>query len=154
MAVAIAEKRLQPSSQQSLVQCQNLSVSNASSSGKLDELKAESFYDVKYWNVNYSVKFSSENCYFLLCCFFSAIWNISEMNIFRQNVNQNAKMIFLGDCFWTLETLVFVFYAFITEIYLTNIWRSVFDVIKGLRSSYPTLTWFYSKKLLRIFTLV
>ena len=44
VAVAMAEKRLQRSSQQSLVQCQNLSVSNASSSGKLDELKAESFY--------------------------------------------------------------------------------------------------------------
>ena len=34
---------------------------------------SESFYDVKCWNVNYYVKCSSENCWFLVCCFFSAI---------------------------------------------------------------------------------
>ena len=54
----------------------------------------------------------------------------------RQNVNQNAKMIFLGNYFWNLETPVFISYVFITEIYLTNIWhenwRSIFDVVKGL----------------------
>ena len=41
----------------------------------------------------------------------------------RQTVNQNAKMNFLGNYFWNLETPVFIFYVFITEIYLTNIWR-------------------------------
>ena len=44
---------------------------------------------------------------------------------------------------WRHQCLFFMF--FITEIYLTNIWRdnwrSVFDVVKGLHSSYPTLTW-------------
>ena len=32
-------------------------------------------------------------------------------------------MIFWGNYFWNLETPVFLFYFFITEIYLTNIWR-------------------------------
>ena len=32
-------------------------------------------------------------------------------------------MIFLGNYFWNLETPVFIFYVFITEIYLMNIWR-------------------------------
>ena len=46
-------------------------------------------------------------------------------------------MIFLENYFWNLETPVFIFYVFITEIYLTNIWRdnwrSVFDIVKGNR---------------------
>ena len=46
-------------------------------------------------------------------------------------------MIFWGNYFWNLETPVFIFYVFITEIYLTNIWHdnwcSVFDVVKWLR---------------------
>ena len=45
-------------------------------------------------------------------------------------------MINLVNYFWNLETPVFIFYVFITEIYLTSIWRdnwrSVFDVVKGL----------------------
>ena len=42
----------------------------------------------------------------------------------------------MGNYFCNLETPVFIFYVFITEIYLTNIWRdnwrSLFDVVKGL----------------------
>ena len=55
----------------------------------------------------------------------------------RQNINQNAKIIFLGNYFWNLETTVFIYYVFIAEIYLRNIWRdnwrSVFDVVKRPR---------------------
>ena len=99
VAVAIAEKRLQRSSQQSLVQCQNLSVSNASSSGKLDELKAESFYNVKYWNVNYYVKCLSDNCWFLVCSFFSLIWNISQINVFKTKCKLKCQNDFFGKLF-------------------------------------------------------
>ena len=57
----------------------------------------------------------------------------------RQNVNQNAKMNFLGNYFLNLETPEFISYAFITEIYLMNIWRDnwrfILDVVKGLHYS-------------------
>ena len=52
----------------------------------------------------------------------------------RQNVTLNAKIICLGNYFGNLQTPVFIFNVFITEIYLTIIWRdnwrSVFDAIK------------------------
>ena len=89
----------------------------------------ESFYDFKYWNINYYVKCLSEKCWFLVCCFFSAIWNY--LNIIKM-----PKRFFLGNYFWNLETPVFIFYVFITEIYLMNIWHenwcSVSNVLKGL----------------------
>ena len=51
--------------------------------------------------------------------------NLSEIYLkemfSRQNVNQNAKMNFLGNYFLNLETPEFISYAFITEIYLINI---------------------------------
>ena len=34
-------------------------------------------------------------------------------------------MNFLGNYFWNLGTPVFIFYVFITEIYLTNYWRFI-----------------------------
>ena len=45
--------------------------------------KAESFYNVKYWNVNYHVKCSSEDCWFLARYFFLVIWNVSQINVFK-----------------------------------------------------------------------
>ena len=45
-------------------------------------------------------------------------------------------MIFWGNYFWNLETPVFIFYFFITEIYLTIIWRDNWRLVlllsKGL----------------------
>ena len=78
----------------------------------------ESFYDFKYWNINYYVKCLSEKCWFLVCCFFSAIWNY--LNIIKM-----PKRFFLGNYFWNLETPVFIFYVFNTEIHLTNIWHAL-----------------------------
>ena len=68
----------------------------------------------------------------LVHCFFSVIWNISQTNVFKTKCKLKCQNYFFGN----LETPVFIFYVFITEIYLTNIWRdnwrSVFDVVKGL----------------------
>ena len=79
--------------------------------------------DLKYWNVNYHVKCLSENCWFLFHCFFSVIWIISQINVFKTKCTLKCQNDFLGNYFWNLETPVFIFYVFITEIYLTNIWR-------------------------------
>ena len=92
---------------------------------------AESFYNVKYWKVNYHIKCLSKSC---------LLFPLSNLNYnsnkFWPYVNQNAKMIFLGNYLWNLETAMFIFYVFITEIYLKNIWhdnwRSAFDFVKGL----------------------
>ena len=58
------------------------------------------------------------------------------------------KYFFGGKYFWNLETPVFIFYVFITEIYLTNIWLdnwlSVFDVVKGLCYIVTKLTYIYN----------
>ena len=87
-------------------------------------------------NVNYHVKCSSENCWFLVCCFFSVIWNISQINIFKTKCKLKCQNDFLGKLFLKSGNTVFIFYVFITEIYLTNIWRdnwcSVFYNLKGL----------------------
>ena len=56
---------------------------------------AESFYDVKYW----IVKCSSENCWFLVCCFSSVIWNISQINVFKTNCKSKCQNEFLGKLF-------------------------------------------------------
>ena len=85
---------------------------------------AESFYDVKYWNVNYHVKCSSENCWFLVCCFFSVIWNISQINVFKTKCKLKCQNNFLGNYFWNLETPVFIFHVFITEgQFLLRFWK-------------------------------
>ena len=57
---------------------------------------AESYYNVKYWNVNYYVKYLSENCWFLVCYFFSVIWNIFQVNVFK------TKLKCQNDCFGKL----------------------------------------------------
>ena len=78
------------------------------------------------------------------CCFVSS--QLSEIYLkknSRQNVNQNVKLILLGNYFWNLETTVFIFYVFIADTYLTNIYViidvSVCDIIKGLCY---WMTWF------------
>ena len=55
---------------------------------------AEFFYNVKYWNVNYYVKCSSENCWFLVCCFFSVIWIISQIKFFKPKCKLKCQNIF------------------------------------------------------------
>ena len=62
-------------------------------------IKAESFYHVKYWNINYYVKCLSENCWFLVCCFFSVIWNISEINVFKTKCKSKCQNDFSGKLF-------------------------------------------------------
>ena len=93
-------------------------ICNQSSQFKLKSSLAESFYDVKYWNVNYYVKCLSEKCWFLVHCFFSVIWNISQMNVFKTKCELKCQ-----NDFWNLEITVFIFYVFITEIFMANIWR-------------------------------
>ena len=61
--------------------------------------QAESFYDVKYWNINYYVKCSSENCWFLVRCFFSVIWNISQINVFKTKCKLKCQNDFFGKLF-------------------------------------------------------
>ena len=60
----------------------------------------------------------------LVCCFFSVIWNITQINFFKTKCKLKCQNDFLGNYFWNLETPVFIFYVFITKIYLTNIWRN------------------------------
>ena len=61
--------------------------------------QAESFYDVKYWNINYYVKCSSENCWFLVRCFFSVIWNISQINVSKTKCKSKCQNDFFGKLF-------------------------------------------------------
>ena len=86
--------------------------------------KAESFYNVKYWNINHYVKCSSENYWFLVCCFFSVIWNASKINVFKTKRKLKCRIDFFGKLFWNLETPGFIFmFSLLRFIWLT------FDVI-------------------------
>ena len=72
-------------------------------------------------NVNYHVKCSSENCWFSVCCFFSVIWNISQINIFKTKCKLKCQNIFWEETIfeiWKHQCLFFMFS--ITEIYLTT----------------------------------
>ena len=102
---------------------------------------AESFYDIKYWNVNYHLKGLSENCWFLAHCFFSVIWNISQINVFKTKFKSKCQNDFLWNYFWNLvfeiwkhQCLYFMFslLIFIWWTLEVIIDVSVFDVLKGL----------------------
>ena len=45
------------------------------------------------------VKCSSENCWFLVRCFFSVIWNISQINIFKTKCKLKCQNDFFGKLF-------------------------------------------------------
>jgi hypothetical protein len=62
---------------------------------------------------------------------------LSHLKFISNKCKLKCQNEFFENYFWNLETSVSIFYIFITEIYLTNIWCdnwwSIFDVVKGLR---------------------
>ena len=76
------------------------------------KIKVESFYDVKYWNVNYYVKCSSENCWVLVCCFFSEIWNISQINVLKTKCKSKCQNIFFWETMFEIWKHQYLFFMF------------------------------------------
>ena len=101
----------------------------------IDNSIVEFFYDVKYWNVNYLIKCSSENCWFLVHCFFSVIWNISQINVFKTKCKLKCQNDIFGKLFLKSgNTSVYI--SFFHYWDLSNV--SVFDIVKLLfRPNYP-----------------
>ena len=63
---------------------------------------------------------------FLVCCFFSVIWNVSKLNVLKTKLKiKLPKWIFWETIFEIWEHQCLFFYVFITEIYLTNNWRFI-----------------------------
>ena len=101
----------------------------------------------------------SNYCWFSFCCFFSLIWNISKINVLRQNLNYNTQMnfvkIFLKYNFFG-STIV---YVFITEIYVYKIhnylqnywhtnWQSIIDALETSAKTFSKFKLFQVKKYL------
>ena len=82
------------------------------------ESEAESFYNIKYWNISHYVN------WFLVCCFFLVIWNVSQINVFKTKCKSKSQNDFLGNYFWNLKHQCLLF----TFSLLRIIWRT-FDVI-------------------------
>ena len=88
-------------------------------------LLAESFYDVRYWNINDHVKCLSENSWSVVHCFFSNIWNLSQINVFKTKCKLNFPQLFFWETIFEIRKHQCLYFMFSL---LKFIWRT-FDVI-------------------------
>ena len=72
---------------------------------------------------------------FLVCCFFSVIWNVFKLNVLKPKSKLNCQNEFFGKLFLksgntsALQCLCFHYWDFLKKIWRNN-WQSISDVVK------------------------